>query len=157
MMEMDGKNFKAMTLLAVLVIWVVLLSECAQESEKNSEAVSSQEKKVETGKIDTGLVCLAGTEKTVVGRKYVRTGVETHAIRGRSMVLCCWEIGEGRNKKKICDDDVSTPVGYAWGILWETDKDTGQFYKSMERYQKDGKNCQQTFGVEGDPGPEHCD
>jgi len=100
-METNAKNFKTVTLFAVLVFGVVLLCGCAQNSEKNSDAVSSQEQKVETGKIDTGLVCPAGTEKTVVGRKYVRTGVETHTLRGRSMELCCWEVGEGKTKKKI--------------------------------------------------------
>ena len=63
----------------------------------------------------------------------------------------------GEDQEKDCDDDVSTPVGYAWGILWDTDRGTGQLYKAMERYQKGGEYCQQTFNAKGEPEPEHCE
>lgn len=108
------------------------------------------------GEKETGEGCLTGTEKTVVGRTYTITGTETYTIQGKSFDLCCWEVGESSQKKKICGDSLTSPVSYTNGILFETEKNTGEFFKTMERYQKDGKSCQQLFDAKGTVGAENC-
>lgn len=100
--------------------------------------------------------CVAGTSKTVVGKKYTRTGTENYSLQGKSMALCCWEFGDEQQKKKLCEDRNESPVGYSYGVLWETDKATGELNKTMERYQKDGKSCQQFYNADGTTGPESC-
>lgn len=153
MTGMIARNFVTTALLSVLAVGFVLMGGCTEKSEGSGVAVSQEQK------AGAGSECVAGTSKTVVGRSYLRTGIETHTIEGKSFNLCCWEVENPtrKTKNKICGDDASTPVGYSNGILWETDGDTGGVYKSMERYQKDGKSCQQFFDLKGNLEAEHCE
>lgn len=144
---------KITLVLPIAVIATLLLSGCALKKENSSLEKNSQEA---TSQNESGASCLVGTEKTVVGLKYTIIGTETYNIQGQSMDLCCWEVGEAQKKKKICSDRTTSPVGYSFGILWETDKNAGDYYKSMERYQEDGKSCQQFYNVDGTTGPKNC-
>ncbi len=125
--------------------------------EKLKDTVTNQQAaETETGNKETGVGCVAGTSKTVAGLKHTRTGMENHSIQGKSMDLCCWEQETSVGKRKLCVDSNETPVGYTYGIMWETPKSTGKTNKTMERYQKDGKSCQQFYNADGTAGPESC-
>lgn len=156
-MKMSAKDWGVMALLAVLVAGFVFMCGCTDKS-GGSVVTTSQEQKAGGGGGGVGLECLAGTSKTVVGKNYVRTGVETHVIQGKSFDLCCWETDNPtrKTKSKICGDYAPSPVGYSYGILWEADEATGALHKTMEKYQKDGKSCQQFFDAKGNPEAEHC-
>lgn len=146
------KKMKIPKLLMALIIAGVMASGCAQKS----DGVSPD--KEGASKTGTASECAAGTTKTVVGKEYVRTGTETHTIQGTSMDLCCWEFENSyKTKNKICCDSATSPVGYSNGILWETARNASELTKTMERYQKDGKSCQQFFDAKGNMETEHCE
>lgn len=154
---MNKKLLKSIGILAMVLLAGISLSGCnGKVLEKESGTAAPKEQKEETVGKETGGGCLAGTEKTVVGRKYTTTGTETYTIQGKSMDLCCWEIGEGQQKKKICVDSTLSPVGYDNGILWETDKGRGTVHKSMETYREGSKVCQQFYNADGTTGPLNC-
>ena len=143
----------------LLLALLVLVSGCVNAPSTGSETgttVEAQGQKAGNEQA-TGIGCQAGFSKTTAGKKYLRTGTETQTLQGKSMELCCWETeSQSGRKSKICCDSALYPVGYANGILFEIDKDTGELHKTLERYQKDGKSCQQLFNSDGTKGPEHC-
>ncbi len=143
------------SLLFLAVAVSLALSGCGQKSVDQKSETSS-----DGGKIagTTGTDCSAGFSKTVAGLKYQRTGIESHAIQGRTIDLCCWYQvdNQAQKKKKICGDKNESPIGYDNGILWEIEKGTGNTVKAMETYQKDGKSCQQHYEKDGLLGPESC-
>jgi hypothetical protein len=132
----------------VVVVATVLLAACGDQA-TNQQTVKPVDKESTSD-------CLTGTEKTVVGLKYKITGTENHTIQGKSMDLCCWQTGESQKIKKICTDRTTSPVGYTVGVLMEKNNNIGDFIKTMERYQKNGKSCQQFFNADGSTQAENC-
>jgi hypothetical protein len=150
---MDKKTTLRLGIILVFAVAASLtLSGCGKKTtEQKSEAPAASKK-------SAAFDCSAGFSKMVMNMKYQRTGKESQTIQGRTFNLCCWNklSDQGQPEKKICGDQIESPLGYKTGILWEIEKETGNAVKTMETYQKDGKSCQQDYNKDGSLGSESC-
>lgn len=121
-----------------------------QESATQGEGTTEEEATKTEEPTETTLDCPVGTWTTSGNSKYKVTGIEKYDLGGKSVSLCCAEAtSEDGSKAKYCGSGDTY-------ITWETDSETGKFYKSGESYTQDGKPCYRQFDPDGSVTAEGC-
>jgi hypothetical protein len=139
------------------VLGILLFAGCAQNDEKSAPATTlkADEKTFETAPAKTGqgssgaAWCVPGSGYNLGGVSFKRTGIESHALNGVSMDLCCG-LGEsartGEKTKKCSSEKGDRDYSITW---LATKKTGGEYALSKEIYQQDGKMCIRLFDDQG--------
>ncbi|MCS7129946.1 MAG: hypothetical protein NZ872_00835 [Archaeoglobaceae archaeon] len=134
----------------VLGLGILLLGCVAQPSPEGTPVGTTPPS--QTPKNEEKTDCPIGTFVRTEEGEFRVTGIEKHTVAGRSMDLCCMEVTSEGKRVKFCHDMVAVELGmggYRNSIYWDTDEDTGNFYKVAEGFEKNGKYCVQYFDVSG--------
>jgi hypothetical protein len=155
---MDAKNSGNVSLIAVLVAGVLLMSGCAQKEGEQAQVTTL--KAVEQSTVTTlsekagnagsgSSWCVPGSGYDLGGVSFKRTGIETHTLNGVSIDLCCGNGESARTgeKTKKCSSEKGDRD---YSITWLATKKTGgEYVLWKEIYQQDGKMCIRLFDDQG--------
>ena len=166
-MKTNTKKYRMMALLGVLIVGIVLISGCVQESGEESateqpaeepateqpagEPATEQPAGEPTGEPSVGPSdwCPIGTVNPIDKSKI--TGIEKHTINGKTVNLCCKEMSlDGEKMMKTCS---SKDAMYVVTFMYDG---TGKMYKSKEIYPEGDKVCSRLFSRDGTVIMERC-
>ena len=148
-MKTNTKKYGMMALLGVLIVGIVLISGCVQES--GEESATEQPAGEPTGEPSVGPSdwCPIGTVNPIDKSKI--TGIEKHTINGKTVNLCCKEMSlDGEKMMKTCS---SKDAMYVVTFMYDG---TGKMYKSKEIYPEGDKVCSRLFSRDGTVIMERC-
>lgn len=157
-MKTNTKKYGIMALLGVLIVGIVLISGCVEESEKEyaTEQPAEEhatEQTTEEPAREPSVVpsdwCPEGTVNPIEKSKIM--GIEKHTINGKTVNLCCKEMSlDGEKVMKTC---ISKDTMYVVTFMYDG---TGKMYKSKELYPEGDKVCSRLFSRDGTVIMERC-
>lgn len=148
-METNTKKYGMMALLGVLIVGIVLISGCVQESEEENATEQPTEEPAGEPRVGPSDWCPKGTVNPI--EKSEITGIEKHTINGKTVNLCCKEMSpDGEKVVKTC---ISKDAMYFVTFVYDG---TGKMYKSKEVYPEGDKVCSRLFNRDGTVIMERC-
>jgi len=157
-MKTNTKKYGMTALLGVLIVGIVLISGCVDDSENDYATVQPAEEpatvqRAEEPAREPSVVpsdwCPEGTVNPIEKSKI--TGIEKHTINGKTMNLCCKEMSpDGKMVVKTCN---SKDAMY---VVTFRDDGTGKMYKTKEIYPEGDKVCSRLFSPDGTVIMERC-
>ena len=157
-MKTNTKKYGMTALLGVLIVGIVLISGCVDDSEKEyaTEQPAEEhatEQTTEEPAREPSVVpsdwCPEGTVNPIEKSKI--TGIEKHTINGKTMNLCCKEMSpDGEKVMKTC---ISKDAMYFVTFMYDG---TGKMYKTKEIYPEGDKVCSRLFSPDGTVIMERC-
>jgi len=153
-MKTNTKKYGMTALLGVLIVGIILISGCVQESEEEHATEQPTEKPAGEPGVGSSDWCNERAAAYIVAKSGAdaKTGIEKHTINGKTVDLCCIEAtAEESAIMKMCfskDREYTVSFGY--------DEETGKMYKSMEVYPEGDKHCTRAFNPDGTVVYEGC-
>ena len=121
-MKTNTKKYGILALLGVLIVGIVLISGCVEESEKEYATEQPAEEPAGEPSVVPSDWCPEGTVIPIEKSKI--TGIEKHTINGKTVNLCCKEMSpDGEKVVKTC---ISKDTMY--GVILHTGKNCA-FYQ----------------------------
>ncbi|MGB7002726.1 MAG: hypothetical protein WBE22_12125 [Halobacteriota archaeon] len=148
-MKTNTKKYGIMALLGVLIVGIVLISGCVEDSEKEYATEQPAEEPAREPSVGLSDWCPEGTVNPIEKSKI--TGIEKHTINGKTMNLYCKEMSpDGEMVVKTCN---SKDAMY---VVTFRDDGTGKMYKTKEIYPEGDKVCSSLFSPDGTVIMERC-
>lgn len=148
-MKTNTKKYGILALLGVLIVGIVLISGCVEESEKEYATEQPAEEPAGEPSVVPSDWCPEGTVIPIEKSKI--TGIEKHTINGKTVNLCCKEMSpDGEKVVKTC---ISKDTMYGVTFVYDG---TGKMYKSKEVYPEGDKVCSRLFSRDGTVIMERC-
>ncbi|NOR77994.1 MAG: hypothetical protein GQ523_06160 [Methanophagales archaeon] len=149
-MKTNTKKYGIMALLGVLIVGIVLISGCVEDSEKEYATEQPAEEPAGEPSVGPSDWCPEGTVLPIEKSKI--TGIEKHTINGKTMNLCCKEMSrpDGEKVMKTCS---SKDAMYVVTFMYDG---TGKMYKTKEIYPEGDKVCSRLFSRDGTVIMERC-
>ena len=148
-MKTNTKKYGIMALLGVLIVGIILISGCVEDSEKEYATEQPAEEPAGEPSVVPSDWCPEGTVNPI--KKSKITGIEKHTINGKTMNLCCNEMSlDGEKVLKTC---ISKDAMYVVTFMYDG---TGKMYKTKEIYPEGDKVCSRLFSRDGTVIMERC-
>jgi WD40 repeat protein len=148
-MKTNTKKYGMTALLGVLIVGIVLISGCVDDSENDYATVQPTEEPAREPSVGPSDWCPEGTVNPIEKSKI--TGIEKHTINGKTLNLCCKEMSpDGEKVVKTCN---SKDAMY---VVTFRDDGTGKMYKTKEIYPEGDKVCSRLFSPDGTVIMERC-
>ena len=148
-MKTNTKKYGMTALLGVLIVGIVLISGCVDDSEKEYATEQPAEEPAGEPSVGPSDWCPEGTVNPIEKSKI--TGIEKHTINGKTVNLCCKEMSpDGEKVVKTCS---SKDAMYVVTFMYDG---TGKMYKTKEVYPEGDKVCSRLFSRDGTVIMERC-
>ena len=148
-MKTNTKKYGILALLGVLIVGIVLISGCVEDTEKEYATEQPAEEPAGEPSVGPSDWCPEGTVIPIEKSKI--TGIEKHTINGKTVNLCCKEMSpDGEKVVKTC---ISKDTMYGVTFVYDG---TGKMYKSTELYPEGDKVCSRLFSRDGTVIMERC-